>query len=121
MSPIITCETNFKSEIARDFVEKCLVLDQNKRITAAKASEHPWIATYGPEKFRTKAIKAKTANDLFGIIREGLNNERSRIENMDNADTLSIASVDSKASGQTSGWGTPAHSRSGSMNNVNMS
>lgn len=102
-------------------MEKCLVLDQNNRITAAKALQHPWITTYGPPKFRTKTPKPPSTSDLFGIIREGLNNERSRIENMDNVDTISISSVDSKASGQTSGWGTPSHSRAGSMNNMNIS
>ncbi|GAA5858200.1 hypothetical protein JCM8547_005688 [Rhodosporidiobolus lusitaniae] len=36
------------SETARDFINRCLVIDQTKRMTAAEALQHPWLATISP-------------------------------------------------------------------------
>ena len=33
------------SASAKDFIDKCLVLDANQRLTAAQALKHPWLVT----------------------------------------------------------------------------
>jgi hypothetical protein len=68
---------------------------------------------YGPEPGPT----AKPAKKNLPHVVEGLAQEKMRLENILNAVPKS-SSVDSTASGQTSGWGTASHSRSSSISNI---
>eukprot|EP00158_Paraphelidium_tribonemae_P003896 Partr_v1_DN26454_c1_g1_i9_m23833 putative calcium calmodulin-dependent protein kinase len=103
---------------ARSFVENCLQLEPKRRVTAETALLHPWIAKYGPAKYRKEAMEHQAKINLLPGIVDGLNAEKMRLQNLLNAmPEKSASDSDSIASGATSGWGSATHSRAGSVGN----
>ncbi|KAG0655583.1 hypothetical protein C6P46_000806 [Rhodotorula mucilaginosa] len=62
------------SETARDFINRCLVIDQTKRMTASEALAHPWLAQRVPE---TSAQQQAQRPDLLPSLRKNFNAKRT--------------------------------------------
>ena len=120
------------TEESKDFVQKCLTISPDERMTAEQAMNHPWLTKYGPQKFRKKLLspaekeeRSRKRQNIFGMIKGGLDDlgsDKMKITNLVNQQVSSGStdSLSSTGSGQTSGWGTASHSRNSSMNNDKM-
>ncbi|KWU43178.1 Ca2+ calmodulin-dependent protein kinase [Rhodotorula sp. JG-1b] len=62
------------SETARDFINRCLVIDQTKRMTASEALAHPWLAQRVPE---ASAQQQAQRPDLLPSLRKNFNAKRT--------------------------------------------
>lgn len=59
---------------ARDFINRCLVIDQTKRMTASEALAHPWLAQRVPE---ASAQQQTQRPDLLPSLRKNFNAKRT--------------------------------------------
>jgi serine/threonine protein kinase len=82
------------SEIARDFVKKCLTVDPSRRPTAAQLLEHKWLADVTPHFVANPASSnveadpmggGKSQNDLIGNLRRE-ENPNNLLESVDDAE-----------------------------------
>ncbi|GAA6050743.1 hypothetical protein NBRC10513_004255 [Rhodotorula toruloides] len=58
------------SDTARDFINRCLVIDQTKRMTATEALAHPWLAQLAPTASATAQAQRP---DLLPSLRKNFN------------------------------------------------
>ncbi|BGP21093.1 Calcium/calmodulin-dependent protein kinase type I [Rhodosporidiobolus nylandii] len=58
------------SETARDFIRRCLVIDQNARMTASQALQHPWLAGALPQSSQQRP-------DLLPSLRRGFDAKKT--------------------------------------------
>lgn len=64
------------SEIARDFIKRCLTIDTKQRMTAHQALQHPWINAedpMSPEQQKTGGV----AEDLLPTVKKNFNARRT--------------------------------------------
>lgn len=60
----------FCANTARDFINRCLVIDQTKRMTATEALAHPWLAQLAPTASATAQAQRP---DLLPSLRKNFN------------------------------------------------
>ena len=61
------------SEAARDFIRRCLTIDQGQRMTAYQALTHPWIAPPADDAGGSRG----TGADLLPVVRKNFNARRT--------------------------------------------
>ncbi|GAA5833488.1 hypothetical protein JCM11251_003509 [Rhodosporidiobolus azoricus] len=62
------------SDTARDFINRCLVIDQTKRLTASQALQHPWLANATTS---SAAPGAPSRPDLLPSLRRNFDAKRT--------------------------------------------
>ncbi|GAA6009813.1 hypothetical protein JCM10207_002118 [Rhodosporidiobolus poonsookiae] len=63
------------SETARDFINRCLVIDQTKRMTSAEALAHPWLASAAAST--TTSAEQSQRPDLLPSLRRNFDAKRT--------------------------------------------
>ena len=62
------------SDVARDFIKRCLTVDPKARMTAHQALQHPWIK---PDDDPTSPVKAGEGQDLLPTVKKNFNARRT--------------------------------------------
>ncbi|KAI5301922.1 hypothetical protein KEM56_001217, partial [Ascosphaera pollenicola] len=84
MQAILIADYSFKPEeywrnvsnVAREFIQACLTIDPNKRITAHEALNHPWINPVTEETVTTPTRRG-SGEDLLPTVKRNFNARRT--------------------------------------------
>lgn len=61
------------SQVARDFIKRCLTIDPHQRLTAHQALQHPWMNPEDP----TSPQKSENGEDLLPTVKKNFNARRT--------------------------------------------
>lgn len=65
------------TDTARDFVNRCLTVDQHARITAPQALEHPWLTTYLAQAPAREQAQPAKSPDLLPQMRRNFDAKKT--------------------------------------------